>query len=185
MSLDRTRSVVQFVLLLCLFVSGATAQKIKVEYDKNLDFSKYKTFAWGKHDAVSRPTLALAIAGAVQTQLTKQGLQPAASNPDLYIQMYGSVDTDVAVSYSDLYYGMGGFPPFDQNFLMWGAAPGSTTMAAVHKGQLVVDLIDASQKKLVWRGMASEKLSEKKQKLLEQVNTAVDKMFRQYPTPKK
>ena len=76
-------------------------------------------------------------------------------------------------------------PPFDQNFLMWGAVPGSTTMVSVHKGQLVVDLIDASQKKLVWRGMASEKLSDKKQKLMEQVDTAVGKMFRQYPAAKK
>jgi hypothetical protein len=177
--------VAQSLLLLCLLSLSAQAQKIKVEYDKNLDFSKFKTFSWGKHDAVSRPTLALVIAGAIQTQLAKQGVQPVESNPDLYVQMYGSVDTDVAVSYSDLYYGMGGFPPFDQNFLMWGAGPGSTTMVAVHKGQLVVDLIDASQKKLVWRGMASEKLSDKKQKLMEQVNTAVDKMFRQYPAAKK
>jgi hypothetical protein len=185
MSSLRARRLAASLLLLCLFSLGTEAQKIRVEYDKNLDFSKFKTFSWGKHDAVSRPTLALAIAGAIQAQLVKQGLQPVESNPDLYIQMYGSVDTDVAVSYSDLYYGMGGFPPFDQNFLMWGAVPGSTTMVSVHKGQLVVDLIDASQKKLVWRGMASEKLSDKKQKLVEQVNTAVDKMFRQYPTTKK
>jgi hypothetical protein len=96
--------------------------------------------------------------------------------------MYGSVDSEMGVSYSDfLYSGMGGVPPFDQSFLMWGAVPGSTTTVVVHKGQLVVDLIDAGQKKLVWRGMAKEKLSDKKQKLVDQVNTAVEKMFLKYP----
>lgn len=54
----------------------------------------------------------------------------------------------------------------------------------VHKGQLVVDVLDASQKKLVWRGMATEKLSDNKQKLVKQVNTAVEKMFQQYPAAK-
>jgi hypothetical protein len=176
----------QWVLLVGLLSVSAQAQKIKVEFDKNLDFAKFKTFAWGKHDAVSRPTLVLAIAGAIQEELTKRGLQRTDSNPDLYIQMYGSVDSDMSVSYSDpLYIGTGGIPPFDQSFPMWGAVPGATTTVVVHKGQLVVDLIDATEKKLTWRGMATEKLSDKKMKLINQINTAVEKMFQQYPVGKK
>ena len=65
------------------------------------------------------------------------------------------------MTYSDYYSGMGGVPPFDQSFLLWGAVPGSTNTVVVHKGQLVVDIIDATQKKLAWRGMATEKLSER------------------------
>ena len=51
---------------------------------------------------------------------------------------------------------MGGIPSFDSGFVMWGYMPGATTTVTVHKGQLVVDVIDASQKKLAWRGMATE-----------------------------
>jgi hypothetical protein len=174
--------LVQSLVLLCLLAAGAQAQKIKVEYNQGLDFSNFKTFAWGHHDAVSRPTLALAIAGAIEEELTKRGLHKVDSNPDLFIQMYGAVDSDMNVSYSDpLYMGMGGIPPFGSAFVMWGYMPGGTTAVTVHKGQLVVDVIDASQKKLVWRGMATEKLSDNKQKLVKQVNTAVEKMFQQYP----
>jgi hypothetical protein len=177
--------LVQSLILLCLFVSGAHAQKIKVEYNKDLDFSKFKTYAWGHHDAVSRPTLALAIAGAIEEELTKRGLRKVDSSPDVFLQMYGSVDTDMSVSYSDpLYSGMGGIPSFDSGFVMWGYMPGGTTAVTIHKGQLVVDVIDATQKKLVWRGMATEKLSDNKQKLIKQVNTAVEKMFQQYPATK-
>ena len=39
---------------------------------------------------------------------------------------------------------------------MWGAMPGTTNTAVVHKGQLIVDLIDASAKKLAWRGIATQ-----------------------------
>ena len=164
-----------------LLALAAHAQKIQVTYDPNLDFAKFKTFAWGEHDAVSRPMLAAAIAGAIEEELTKRGLQKTDSHPDLYVQMYGSTDSDMAVSYSDLYSGYAGIPPFDQNFLMWGAAPGATTTVVVHKGQLVVDLIDAAHKKIAWRGVAKEKLSDNRVKIVDQVNTAVEKMFKKYP----
>jgi hypothetical protein len=68
---------------------------------------------------------------------------------------------------------------------MWGAVPGATTTVVVHKGQLAVDIIDASRKKLIWRGIAKEKLSDQREKLLDQVNTAVEKMFKQYPVKQK
>ena len=175
----------QLFLLLGILSLGAQAQKIRVEYDKNLDYSKFKTFAWGHHDAVSRPALALVIASAIDEELTKRGLRRVESNPDIFIQMYGSVDSDMSVSYSNpLYSGMGGIPSFDSGFVMWGSMPGGTTAVTVHKGQLVVDVIDASQKKLAWRGMATDKLSDKPEKLLQQVNTAVEKMFQRYPAAK-
>ena len=175
----------QLFLLLGILSLGAQAQKIRVEYDKNLDYSKFKTFAWGHHDAVSRPTLALVIASAIQEELTKRGLRRVESNPDVFIQMYGSIDSEMSVNYFDpLYSGMGGIPSFDSGFVMWGSMPGGTTAITVRKGQLVVDVIDASQKKLAWRGMATDKLSDKPEKLLQQVNTAVEKMFQQYPAAK-
>jgi KaiC/GvpD/RAD55 family RecA-like ATPase len=88
----------------------------------------------------------------------------------------------MAVTYTDLYSGYsGGIPPFDQSFLVWGATPGATTTAVVHKGELIVDLIDASERKVAWRGIAKENLSESKKKLVKQVNTAVEKMFQKYP----
>lgn len=173
------------VLFMLLAVTAAQAQKIKVEFDKNVDFSKLKTYAWDPTpQATGKPVLVAAIKGAVNEELAKRGLKQVAENPDLYIAMYGSVDSDMAVTYSDLYYGPWGIPAFDQSFLMWGAIPGTTNTAVVHKGQLVVDLIDAAHKKLAWRGIATEKLSEQQMKLVEQVNTAVEKLFAKYPPGK-
>ncbi len=175
----------QWLSLICILSLGVQAQKIKVEYNKNLDFSKFKTNAWGQHDAVSRPMLALAILGAIEQELTKRGLRKVEADPDAFIQVYGSVDSDMNVSYFDpLYSGMGGIPSFDSSFVMWGYMPGATTTVVVHKGQLVVDVIDASEKKLAWRGKATEKLSDDKLKLVDQVNRAVEKMFQKYPAAK-
>jgi Domain of unknown function (DUF4136) len=172
-------------LLIVIAASVAQAQKIKIEFDKSVDFATFKSYAWDPTpQATGKPVLVLAIKAAINEELTKRGLKQVAENPDLYIAMYGAVDSDFAVTYSDFYYGPYGVPAFDQNFLMWGALPGTTNTAVVHKGQLVVDLIDAGRKKLAWRGIATQKLSDQQMKLVGQVNTAVEKLFAQYP-PKK
>ncbi len=180
------RRLTLILLAFAVLPVAVEAQKIKVEFDKNLNFTSFRTFAFAPHGAVSRPMLVGAIAGAIEEELTARGLRKDTTHPDLYIQMYGGVDTDTAVTYSDLYSGYSaGIPPFDQSFLVWGAVPGTTTTAVVHKGQLIVDLIDARERKVAWRGIANEKLSDNRKKVVQQVNTAVEKMFKKYPVPRK
>ena len=171
--------------LLAVGCAAAEAQKIKVEFDKNVDFAAFRTYAWDPTpQTAAKPVLVLAIKGAVNEELGKRGLKEVTENPDLYVAIYGANDADMAITYSDFYYGPWGIPAFDQSFLVWGTVPGTTNTAVVQKGQLVVDLIDAGHKKLAWRGMATQKLSDQQMKLLEQVNAAVEKLFAQYP-PKK
>jgi hypothetical protein len=165
---------------------SAQAQKIKVVCDKQVDFAQFKTFAWAPHGAVAHPLLAANVVGAVEEQLQARGLRKAEANanPGLIIQVYGSVDQDSTFYSNDpLYLTSGGVPPFDPSFsgsLLTGMY-GNTTVT-IHKGQLVVDLIDAANKKLVWRGMSSQNLAaHNPDKLLGQVNTAISKMFKQYP----
>jgi len=169
------------ILLACL---AAHAQKITVEYDKSLDFSKFKTYAIDPVDNAPRPMLRLAIQAAVQDDLTKRGLTKVDTNPDLYVQMYGAIDTDFTAHYHDPIYG-GGIPPLNSKYTVWYSIPGTVTTVVIPKGQLVVDLLDARQKRLIWRGMANQKLSDDRDELLDQVNTAVEKMFQQYPVAKK
>jgi len=169
------------VVLICV---SAQAQKIKVEYDKSLDFSKFKTFALDLKQDSAKPMLRAAILAAVQDDLLKRGLKQVNDNPDLYVQVYGAIDSDFSASYMDPIYGSG-IPPLNYGITMWYGIPGTVTTVVIHKGTLVVDVIDAAQKKLVWRGIAQQKLSsDNRQKLLDQVNTSVEKMFKQYPLAK-
>jgi hypothetical protein len=175
------------LMLLPLVFAGAAAhaQKIKVEYDKSLDFSKFKTYAIDPVDNSPRPMLRLAIQAAVQDDLTKRGLTKVDSNPDLYVQMYGAIDTDFTAHYNDPIYG-NGIPPSNSRYTMWYTMPGTVTTVIIPKGELMIDLIDANKKQLVWRGTSKQKLiNDNREKLLDQVNTAVEKMFQQYPVGKK
>jgi len=172
------------LLLVLAFVLGAEAQKVKVAAAKDVDFSKFKTYSWEPIGAVSHPMLAADVVGAIEDQMKAKGLQLIASNPDLVIKVYGSIDQENTFYTNDpLYAATGGVPLFDPSL----AGPaligmyGNTTVT-IHKGELVVDLIDYSAKKLVWRGVAQDNLSaHDKNKLLDQVNSAVTKMFKDYP----
>lgn len=178
----------QYVSLLCLLVvsacTAAQAQEIKVQSDRSVDFSKFKTYGVDPIDNAAKPMLQLAIQGAIEHDLTRLGLTKVASNPDLYVQMYGAIDNDITAHYHDPIYG-GYIPPINSGVTLWHNIPGTVTTVVIHKGQLVVDLIDANRKQLVWRGVAKLKLSDQRDEVLDQVNTAVETMFQQYPVVKK
>ncbi len=183
-SLKHLASRTFLAAIVLITATVAQAQKIKVEYDKSVDFSKFKTYGIDPQEAVAKPMLRLAIQAAVQDDLTKRGLTRVDSNPDLYVQMYGAIDSDAIANYHDPIYGSG-IPPLNYGITMWHNIPGTVTTVVVHKGELVVDVIDANQKKLIWRGIGKEKLSDQRDKLLDQVNTMVEKMFKQYPVKQK
>ena len=178
------RTHIRLILILTVaFSTVAHAQKIKVEYDKAADFSKYKTYAIDPEENSAKPMLRLAIQAAVQDDLGKRGLTKVAENPDLYVQMYGATDYDYTAHYHDPIYG-GGIPPINYGITLWHNIPGTVTSVVIPKGTLVIDLIDTNKKELVWRGIAKEKLSDQRDKLLDQVNTSVEKLFQQYPVKK-
>lgn len=179
------RRAVQALTLVMVLSLGAQAQKIHVAVpDKNVDFSKFKTYSWEPIGAVAHPVLAADVVGAINDEMKAKGLQLVPSNPDLIIQVYGSVDQENSYYTNDpLYMATGGIPPFDPSLsgpALIGMYGNSTV--TIHKGQLVVDLIDPAVKKLVWRGMAQDNLAKNNpNKLLDQVNNAITKMFKDYP----
>ncbi len=68
-----------------------------------------------------------------------------------------------------------------------GAGSRTTTISEVPVGMLIVDLVDAGQKKLVWQATASETLDPRSSpdQKDRQVKEAVQKMFAGFPpTPK-
>jgi len=173
------------LLVLLAFAWGAQAQKVHVAVpDKNIDFSKFKTYSWSPIGAVAHPMLAADVVGAIEDQMKAKGLQLVPSNPDLIVKVYGSIDQEsTAYSNDPLYGATGGIPPFDPSLAgpMLVGTWGNTTVT-IHKGELVVDLLDPAAKKLVWRGMAQDNLAaHDKNKLLDQVNSAITKMFKDYP----
>jgi hypothetical protein len=62
-----------------------------------------------------------------------------------------------------------------------GFGQSTTTVENYKVGTLIVDLYDGNSKKLVWRGSASDTLSDKADKNTKNLDKGVQKMFQHFP----
>ncbi len=160
--------------LVCLFMAGAMAQTTYVDYNHNIDFSKFKTYAWGEKanpNAIQDSILAQSATQEINSQLNAKGLQMVqeAEHPDLIVVTNSGMKQET--SYNA--WGTGG----------WGFGGGMTTVTPEisNVGTLVVDIYDANGQKMIWRGISQDTLSKKGSKNEKRVSEAVEKMFKQYP----
>src|SRR5262245_16526141 len=185
MKLPIAKTFAFFFLLGTLSVALA-CQKIETGFDKSEDFSRFKTYAWIPRTVpATNPILSTIIIADVDTELAKKGLTKVESNPDLLVTYYTSATVAGGFAGDDPSYSSIGGAPLPGG-TMWGGSLPATPVPQVVKGTLGVDLVDAKQKRLVWRGTAKTKLDyEDRLKMLDQANKAVSELFKKYPPEQK
>jgi hypothetical protein len=69
----------------------------------------------------------------------------------------------------------------------WRGGWGTTTVnvSEIPVGTLVVDLVDAGTKQLVWRGVANQTLASNPEKSEKKINKVVKKLFKKFPSSAK
>ena len=173
-----------WLLLVCCLPIALGAQKISVNYIKTVDFSQYQTYAFLER-TYPKPVVAMGVTGAIDDQLRKKGLTPTGKNPDLVVTFYGSSETDMSLPADDpTYAAYGGMAPMDWNFWYAGANPTAGAAIYFQKGTLDVDILDAHTRKLVWRGTAKGAFVRNQKALIDVINKATEKLFKDFP-PKK
>jgi len=142
-------------------VSCGPSLKVSHDYDKSVNFDQYKTFALYNsdsiHDAIS-PLNQQRILNAVKSEMAKKGFQESASTPDVWVNVTAVLENRVAVSSTTDYYGYGGmYRPY-----YWGGGMSSATtnynVQHYKDGSLIIDVIDANSKKLVWQGTGNKEI---------------------------
>ena len=156
-----------------LFAIAVFGQPVKTDYDRTTDFSQYKTYSWEKiqtQDAlwVDR------VKSAVNSDLTAEGWTQVPSGGDVAIVAIEMTKTQRTLD--TFYNGFGGGWRFGGGF-----GDATTTVDTYKVGTLVVDLFDATTKKLIWRGSATDTLSDKSDKNIKNLNRGIQKMFDHFP----
>jgi Domain of unknown function (DUF4136) len=156
-----------------LFATVSLAQQVKTDYDRNADFSQYKTYSWEKIQTQD-PLWVGRIKEAVNGALTAKGLTAVDSGGDIAIVAIEM--TKNQQNLNTFYDGFGGG-------WRWGGGFGNatTTVDNYKVGTLVVDLFDAKTKNIIWRGSSSDTLSDKSDKNIKNLDKGVQKMFDHYP----
>jgi len=155
--------------LLLAFTLGALAQKIEIEFDQSIDFTKYKTFAIrngrlnSKNPSLNSDLVKKRIEADIVRYLTAKGLTSTTDVSDLNIRYtLGSV--------------RGSQPEaFPAGWRGWGTR---IVRVPFTEGTLVIDLRDPSTKSLVWRAIAREEKSDASKiegKLDDMVKKSIDK----------
>jgi hypothetical protein len=167
---------VAFTLALAVvFFSVPTlAQKVETDYDHTVNFSQYHTYSWG-HVHATDPFFEQRIREAVDRVLPTKGWQMVPEGGDVTITAVAikKNQTEYNTFYDNLGPGWG--------WRGWGTGMATTTVDKIPVGTLVIDIYDTASKKLLWRGLASEQLSEKPEKDTKKIEKAVDKMFAKFP----
>jgi hypothetical protein len=186
---QRGRSMKRLALLtigfLLLGVSVAVAQDVRYDFDKDKDFSKYKTYKWVAIKGADQPDdlMSKRIAAAIDAELATKGMSKTeADTADLYVGYQTAIGQEKEFTSYNTGWGYG--PGWGGGW--YGGGGMSTTYGStstVYVGQLDVSMYDPAQKQLVWRGVASKTLDpkakpEKKEK---NINKAVAKLLKNFP----
>jgi len=170
-----TRQIFAFLGIAMLFAAASFAQQVKTDYDRNANFSQYKTYSWQKVQTQD-PLWVDRIKDAVNAALTAKGLRSVESGGDVAIVAIEATQDQRTLN--TFYDGLGGGWRW-RGFGGFGEA--TTTVDTYKVGTLVVDLFDAHTKTLIWRGSSSDTLSDKSDKNIKNLNKGAEKMFDHFP----
>jgi hypothetical protein len=165
-----------YLVLALLVPQSARAQKITMEFDQTMDFSKYKTFAIrdgqlsSRNPALNSPLVKKQIEADIQNDLTAKGLTLVTSGPsDLNVRYtFGAARKTEIEAYPAGWYGLG---------TRYVRVPYA-------EGTLVIDLRDPATRSLVWRAIAAEEKSDAN-KIQGKLDDMVKKSIDKYPPKKK
>lgn len=164
------------IFVFTLLMSSCTSVRVASDYDKEANFSDYKTFAFYKTGIDKAEISDLdkrRILRAIESELLAQGLTKS-ENPDMLVSIFTKSREKVNV-YNNGWGGYGygwGWSPFWNDF---GHVSRST------EGSLYIDLIDANKKQLVWQGKGTGYLTQNTNKKDERIKEFVMKIMEKYP----
>jgi hypothetical protein len=160
-----------------LLAAAAVAQKVNIDWDRGTDFSRFHTYAWQPSTHPAKGLWDQRIIDGVNQQLQAKGLQLVQSNPDLWVVYSNSIKKDQQVVGTG--YNMG--PAWGWGY-GWGG-PTTTTYQTytTREGTLIVDIADANGHQLLWRGSATNTISDNSDKNIKTLNNMMNKLFKNFP----
>jgi len=139
------------------------ASDTKTDYDRSVNFEKYKTFAWRDQalpsNLVDNSLVVSRIRDALREELPSKGLREVKAGPDIYIEIRVAAQEIEDVNYYPTYgYYYGGSNVYVYRYI---------------QGMINIDMIDARTNQLVWRSIStntgSSLVSVQKQKKIDKM----------------
>ncbi|MDJ0842305.1 MAG: DUF4136 domain-containing protein [Acidobacteriota bacterium] len=164
-----------------LTLGCGTPIKVAQHHDSDQDFSALKTFDWlppkGRDNPMEKnPIIAKKVKQAITAELQTKGFTYSESNPDFHVVFFGSTKDKVDVQdWGSPYYGWG------YRGWMYGWGGPDVTVTEYKEGTLVIDVVNAGNDQLVWRGYGTKRLSKSDKNIDEGIRKAVTAVMKKFP----
>jgi hypothetical protein len=160
---------------------GCSSMKVQTDFSQDVDFSEFKTFEYEDSDmslADSAPLAHQRVVAAIRQGMTGAGLTEVDSNPDLFVAYYGS--TNERLQFQTTYMGVGGRGRWGRRGSV-GIATSSTRAVSYEQGTLMIDVWEAEENQLVWRGVVTDTLGSNPDQNTDKINRGVARAFENFP----
>lgn len=176
-----------FLFLLMLILAPQALAKMTVDFDPNLDFSKFKTFAYigGANMLEFRQLnpnyITDRVHSGVSQALTQHGLREVKldENPDLVVRYWANSQSSIVSPSAGTW---GQFGQYVSDY--WEYTYDLMKSESALDASLVIDLIDAKRKDLAWRLYMEQKIVDD-DSIWNRVLNEISKGFESYPPSKK
>jgi hypothetical protein len=175
--------------LCAMLAQSGKAQSVKIDFDRNFDFSKVHRYEWRTHPIFDKhpelrdhySTAIQLVTSATNKQLMKKGYQPVNDTPDVFLTFFVTAK-DVTNTYTDMIgpYGAG------YGWYGWYAPPVWTVTRTEQylEGTLLMDMVDPKDTQLIWRASATDAIKDFRNRD-KNVDSAVKKIFSKFPPKQK
>ncbi len=169
---------------LALLLFGCSSVTVSQDYEIGTDFSRYRTFDWVSAEQprtgdirVDNSLLDARIRNAVEQTLIAKGYRKQTdSRPDMLVAYHLAIRSRIEGDTFHSGFGYGRYP-------YWGGAGFETTIQQYDEGMLIIDIGDAAENRLIWRGTGTRRVTEKTtpEKSIRIVNQTVTDILSQFP----
>lgn len=181
-------------MTITLFINSDAFAQASSDYDRSVDFTKYKTYSYGGWQKDSGKLLndldKERLHKAFTEEFSNRGMSYDQDNGELVLTLFLVVDKKTSTTAYTNYnggmgyggYGMGGV---GYRGAGWGWGAGSATTIYQENdydvGTLVVDAYDAISKKLIWQGTLVKTLNSNANKNEKTIPKSISKLMKKYP----
>jgi hypothetical protein len=174
------KTVVLIAAILTAAAGGCASITVSSHVERGINFAEYVTYDWGPPDSLpvgdprldNNPFFNDYLQGAIEKSLAAKGYDRAvAGGADLLIHYHASVSEKIDVYGVDHRYG----------YCYENCEP---QYGDYEQGTLIVDVVDTSTNKVVWRGWAQDSMTgiiDDQERLARQVDASVRKMMERLP----
>ena len=169
-----THSVLWILVLGLVSATMAGGVEVRVDFDPAVDFSGFETFGGLVGTPAEDELLERRIHAAIERELVPRGFKEVRDDPDLLIVTHAAMDVEKVIDITQFDYWreyQGWKKPMAVSEETWGA----------NMGVLVVDLLEATEQRVIWRAVATGNVAKKPERRGEKLDTTMTKMFKGFP----